>query len=193
MQVHTKIGEARVDRVKPGMSAVVQIEALRGTELKGMVKTVNAYASDENWINPNVKEFDAIITLENPPETLKPGMSSKVSIRVESQADVLLVPIQTVVERGGKHYSVIREPSGKLALRELLIGSTNDKFIIIKSGLTTSDDVVMNPRAHLAAVGLTDDDTTKKKESSEPDSTPAKPADKSTSAASVPIFVRGVS
>lgn len=163
MQVKTKIGEARVDRVKPGMSAVVKIEALRGAELRGTVKTVNAYATDENWFNPNVKEFDAIVTLEAPPATLKPGMSSMVSIRVETQADAMQVPVQTVVERGGKHYCVIRESSGKRALRELLIGSTNDKFIVIKEGLSTTDDVVMNPRAHLATVGLKDDDASQKK------------------------------
>ncbi|MFM9959929.1 MAG: efflux RND transporter periplasmic adaptor subunit [Planctomycetaceae bacterium] len=177
MQVHTKIGEARVDRVKPGMLAVVQVEALRGTELKGTVTTVNAYASDENWFS-NVKEFDAVITLEAPPATLRPGMSSKVSIRVETQSNVLQVPIQTVVERGDKHYCVIRDSSGKLVLRELLIGSTNDKFIVVKEGLSATDDVVMNPRAHLAAVGLKDEDPSpKKKDQPETEAAPAKKPD----------------
>ena len=183
MQVKTKIGEARVDRVKPGMSAIVRIEALRGTELKGTVKTVNAYATDENWINPNVKEFDAIVTLDAPPTMLKPGMSSKVSIRVETQTEVMQIPVQTVVERGDKHYCVIRDSSGKLSLRELLIGSTNDKFIVVKEGLNTTDDVVMNPRAHLAAVGLKDEDASKQKDKPTTDSAPAEPAAKTTSAA----------
>lgn len=163
MRVVTKIGEARVDRVKPGMSAVIQVEALRGTEIKGTVTTVNAYPSDEMWFNPNIKEFDATITLDNPPATLKPGMTSKVAIRVETLADVMQVPIQAVVQRGDKYYSVIREASGKLALRELSTGSTNDKFIVIKTGLSPTDDVVMNPRAHLAALGLKDEDASKKK------------------------------
>lgn len=191
MQVKTKIGEARVDRVKPGMHAVVQVEALRGTELKGTVKTVNAYATDENWINPNVKEFDAIITLEAPPAMLKPGMSSKVSIRVETLTEVLQVPIQTVVERGDKHYCVIRDTSGKLVLRELLIGSTNDKFIVIKEGLSVTDNVVMNPRAYLAAVGLKDEDVSPKKDKPATGAAPAaKPDEKTTSAVAAP-FVRG--
>lgn len=162
MQVKTKIGEARVDRVKPGMPVKVAIEALRGAELKGTVKTVSAYASDENWFNPNVKEFDAIITLDNPPGMLKPGMSSKVSIRVETQASVLQVPIQAIVERGDKHYCVIRDASGKLVTRELLIGSTNDKFIIVKDGLSPDDEVVMNPRVHLPATGLKEEFAPKK-------------------------------
>ena len=158
MQVKAKIGEARVNRVKPGMSAVVRIEALRGVELKGTVQTVSAYASDENWFNPNTKEYDAIIIVDNPPPVLKPGMSAQVSIRVETIPDVVQVPIQAVVERGGKHYSILRQPTGKLELRELLIGSVNDKFIVVKEGLAGTDDVLMNPRAHLARVGLPEAD-----------------------------------
>jgi multidrug efflux pump subunit AcrA (membrane-fusion protein) len=158
MQVKGKIGEARVDRVKPGMEVAIHVEALRGAELKGVVNTVSAYASDENFFNPNTKEYDAIITVLDPPATLKPGMTSQVSIRVETQSNVLQVPVQCIVERGGKHYAVIREESTKLGLRELLVGSTNDKFIIVKDGLGPDDDVVMNPRVHVARLGLKDVD-----------------------------------
>lgn len=154
MQVKAKIGEARVNRVKPGMTAVIRIEALRGVELTGKVQTVSAYASDENWFNPNTKEYDAIITVDNPPPVLKPGMSSQVSIRVETQSEALQVPIQSVVERSGKHYTILRTAAGQLQLRELLIGSINDKFIVVKDGLAATDEVLMNPRAHLARVGL---------------------------------------
>ncbi len=172
MQVKAKIGEARVNRVKPGMAAIIRVEALRGTELQGIVQTVNAYASDENWMNPNTKEYDAIVTIENPPAALKPGMSSQVSIRVETQPDVLQVPVQCVVERNGKHYGIVRETSGKLALRELLIGSTNEKFLIVKDGITAIDEVVMNPRAHLARVGLKETDSTSSKPKSSTEAVP---------------------
>ncbi len=176
MQVKAKIGEARVNRVKPGMSAVVRIEALRGVELKGTVKTVSAYASDENWFNPNTKEYDAIIIVDNPPPILKPGMSAQVSIRVETIPDVVQVPIQAVVERGGKHYSILRQPAGKLELRELLIGSVNDKFIVVKEGLAGTDDVLMNPRAHLARVGLPEADEVADKSKPAEESKSATPA-----------------
>ena len=156
MQVKAKISEARVDRVKPGMDATIRVEALRGAELAGKVQTVSAYASDENWFNPNSKEYDAIIVVADPPPTLKPGMTSQVSIRVETQADVLQAPVQAVVQRDEKHYVVVKEPAGKLALREVTIGSTNDKFIIVKSGLDANDDLVLNPRPHLAKLGLKD-------------------------------------
>lgn len=169
MQVKAKVGEARVDRVKPGMSAVVITEALRDVELTGTVARVSAYASGENWFNPNVKEYDAVIVVDNPPATLKPGMSAQVKIRVETLADALQVPVQTVVERDDKHYCIVKERNGKLAPRELLIGSTNEKFIVAKDGVGPDDEIVMNPRAHLARVGLKDvEDSAKKTPKEEP-------------------------
>jgi multidrug resistance efflux pump len=177
MQVKAKIGEARVNRVKPGMTAIVRIEALKGVELKGTVKTVNAYASDENWFNPNTKEYDAIIIVQDPPPALKPGMSSQVSIRVETIPDVVQVAIQSVVERGGKHYSILRQSTGKLELRELLVGSLNDKFIVVKDGLLPTDDVLLNPRPYLSRVGLPDvDDVAKKAKEGEPQDGVATPS-----------------
>ena len=181
MQVKAKVGEARVDRVKPGMEATVRIEAIRGSELKGTVKTVSAYASNENWFNPNTKEYDALIIVSDPPATLKPGMSSQVSIRVETLPDVLQIPVQTVVERSGKHYCILRDATGHLTLRELLIGSTNDKFIVVKDGLVVTDEVVMNPRAHLVRVGLKDVDVLPGKSKPADDSKPIPPPSTATS------------
>jgi len=187
MQVKAKIGEARVDRVKPTMCAAVHVEALRGSDLKGTVQSVSAYASDENWFNPNTKEYDAVIILESPPATIKPGMTSQVSIRVETIPDAIQIPVQCVVERKGKHYCIIRDTAGKLQLRELMVGSSNDKFMVIKDGVGAMDDVVMNPRAHLARVGLKDaepgsDDSKSKNDSKSSD--PATPIAGNTSSGS---------
>lgn len=176
MQVKAKISEARVDRVKPGMEATINVEAMRGVALKGTVKTVSAYASDENWFNANSKEYDAIIIVTDPPPTLKPGMTSQVSIRVETANDVLQVPVQCVVERRGKHYAVIRDPAKKLVLRELLIGSTNEKFIVVKDGIGKDEDVVMNPRAHLARLGLKEVDPSDEPSKSQKDPKSESPA-----------------
>ena len=61
---------------------------------------------------------------------------------------------EAVVERSDKFYCLVRDPQGKLAAREVLIGSTNEKFLVIREGLNEGQEVVMNPRAHLEEVGL---------------------------------------
>ncbi|HVX10219.1 MAG TPA: efflux RND transporter periplasmic adaptor subunit [Pirellulales bacterium] len=154
MQVKARISEARVDRVKPDMTVKIDLDALPGLELHGRVKKVNPYPSSDNWFNSNVKEYATFVEILDPPQALRPGMSAHVAIRVETRADSLQVPVQAVVERGHKFYCLVRDASQKLAAREVLIGPTNEKFLVIREGLAEGQEVVMNPRAHLEDVGL---------------------------------------
>jgi hypothetical protein len=82
-----------------------------------------------------------------------------VAIRVENVPNVLQVPVQAVVERGHKFYCLVHDSLGRLTAREVLIGSTNEKFLVIREGLTQGQEVAMNPRAHLEEVGLPAVDT----------------------------------
>ncbi|HEV3343146.1 MAG TPA: efflux RND transporter periplasmic adaptor subunit [Pirellulales bacterium] len=154
MQVKARISEARVDRVKADMSVKVELDALPGLVLHGRVKKVNPYPSSDNWFNSNVKEYATFVEIDDPPEALRPGMSAHVSIRVQTLPDALQVPVQAVVERSDKFYCLVRDTQGKLSAREVLIGSTNEKFLVIREGLSEGQEVVMNPRAHLEEVGL---------------------------------------
>jgi hypothetical protein len=65
-----------------------------------------------------------------------------------------MVPVQAVVEREGKHYCLLSRGQQGLEPREVLIGSTNDKFLVIRDGLSANDEVLMNPRVHLSKVEL---------------------------------------
>jgi RND family efflux transporter MFP subunit len=154
MQVKAKISEARVDRVKPGMTVEIQLDALLGVKLHGVVKTVNPYPSNDNWFLSNIKEYATFIEIADAPPALRSGMSAHVAIRVETIDSALQVPVQAVVERGGKFYCLLRDAASKLLAREVLIGSTNDKFLVIREGLAEGQEVVLNPRAHLDEVGL---------------------------------------
>ncbi|HEX3724683.1 MAG TPA: efflux RND transporter periplasmic adaptor subunit [Pirellulales bacterium] len=155
MQVIAKVAESRIDLIKVGMPATIEIEGLPGTKLNGKVTKVNEYPASENWFNDNVKEYATTVEVSNPTDGLRPGMTAKVAIRVETLTDALQVPIQAVVERShsGKHYCLVVHGGSRLDAREVLVGSTNEKFIVIRDGLTPSDQVVMNPRVHLAILG----------------------------------------
>ncbi len=154
MQVVAKVAESRIDLIKVGMLATLEIEGLPGAELTGKVTKVNEYPASGNWFNANVKEYATTIEVDSPPDALRPGMTSKVAIRVETSPDALQVPIQSVVERGGKHYCLLVRDGTDLEAREVLIGSTNEKFLIIRDGLLNNDEVLMNPRVFLTKVHL---------------------------------------
>ena len=155
MQVVAKVAEARIDRIKVGMPAKIEVEGLPDVALTGKVTRVNEYPASENWFNSNIKEYATTVQVFDPPSGLRPGMTARVAIRVETIEDALQVPIQSVVERKGKYYC-LRRGDTALEPREVVPGSTNEKFIVIRKGLALGDKVLLNPRAHLADFELQD-------------------------------------
>jgi HlyD family secretion protein len=101
-----------------------------------------------------VKEYATTVEIVGETPGLRPGMTAKVAIRVESIPDAVQVPIQAVVERGGKHYCLLVRGGSSLEPREVLVGSTNENFLVIRDGLSSQDEVLINPRVHLEAVHL---------------------------------------
>jgi multidrug resistance efflux pump len=154
MQVVTKVAESRIDLIKAGMSATIEIEGLPGAALTGKVTKVNEYPVSENWFNAAVKEYATKVAVDTPPAGIRPGMTAKVAIRVETIPDALQVPVQAVVERNGKHYCLLARGAAGLEAREVLIGSTNDKFLVIRDGLSRNDAVLLNPRVHLSEIRM---------------------------------------
>jgi HlyD family secretion protein len=154
MQVKAKVAESKIDRLKAGMPATITIEGLQGVLLEGKVAKVNDYPAQGNWYNQAVKEYETVIEVLNAPAGLRPGMSAQVAIRVESLPDVMQVPVQAVAEIDGKHYCLIREQAENLTPRAVTLGSSNDKFLVIRDGVQANDELLLDPRARLSKMTL---------------------------------------
>jgi len=143
MQIKVKIDEARVSRVEAGMRATIRLNAFPDLEpMSGTVEKVNEYPLPSGWGSGDVREYETTIKIDGFPEDLdmRPGMTSEVTIRVEEIDDVLILPVQAVLEHGGKHYCAI--PDGDAwKRREVTVGSTNDSEVVILKGLTEGEKV----------------------------------------------------
>jgi hypothetical protein len=73
-------------------------------------------------------------------------MTAEVRIEVERLSDVLQVPVQTVLEHGGKYFCAIPE-SGGFRTQEVELGANNDKFVVIRNGLEQGQRIVANVAA----------------------------------------------
>ena len=152
MQVKAKINESRIDRVREGQPAIVRVDAFPEREMTGIVKKVDDYPIAGSWWS-TVKEYGTMIEIFDPPEGMRPGMTAEVRIQVAEMPDAIQVPVQAVVEHGGEHFCLVHSASG-LTAAKVAIGPTNDKFVVITSGVTPGQQVVVNPRGYLAAVDL---------------------------------------
>jgi len=79
---------------------------------------------------------------------LRPGMTAEVKIRVQTIPNVLQVPVQAIVEHGGKNYCLLYDKATGWSKREVKVGSTNDKTVVIREGLSEGEKVVMGAAKH---------------------------------------------
>lgn len=70
-------------------------------------------------------------------------MTAEVKIRVQTIPNVLQIPVQAIVEHGGRHYCLSYDRAAGWSKREVAIGPTNDKTVVIREGLKEGEKVVM--------------------------------------------------
>jgi len=153
MQVKVKIHESMVKKVHKGQKAEVTIEALAHTVLAGTVEKVGIMADTMGyWDQGGVKEYVTIIKMDQLPENagINPGMTAQVKILANEMPDVLMVPVQAVAEKEGKHFAYV---NGLVSAEriEVEVGETNEKFVEIKNGLNEGQKVLLDARSRLTA------------------------------------------
>jgi multidrug efflux pump subunit AcrA (membrane-fusion protein) len=138
-----------------GQYAEVRVDAYPDQVLHGHVKQLALVASQQDWMSSDVKVYQSMISIDEPFEGLKPGMSAEVTIFTDSDAyEVLTVPVQAVLpaamDSEGKPRVFVKTSSGETLEREVEIGLSNEKVVEIKAGLEEGEEVVLNPRALLS-------------------------------------------
>lgn len=144
MQVKFRIHESRTGKIAIGQKATVEVEGLPGVVLKGEVTRIAPLADSQNsWFNPDLKEYDAEITLEKNSHPLKPGVTARAEIVVQTVTNSLAVPIQAVYSRGAHSYVFVGRDQGSAEPVVVTTGVSSDQYIDIKKGLNEGDVVLL--------------------------------------------------
>lgn len=153
MEVAVEINESLIQYVKEGMPASVSLVGSEGVTLRGTVRKVNQYAEPSNWRRANVKEYRAFIAIDEPSDDVKTGMTASVTISSIFEADVLQTPVEAIYAHGDAKYCFVDRGAGLVA-QEVECGPTNDRFIVVRTGLEETDRVAINPRRLAERVDL---------------------------------------
>ncbi|MBV8894504.1 MAG: efflux RND transporter periplasmic adaptor subunit [Acidobacteria bacterium] len=103
-----KVDETDIVNVKLGQAAEVTIDAIPKQVFKGVVTEIGDNAivrstglatSQETSSSQEAKDFKVVITLEAPPENLRPGLSSTGKITTATRSKVVTIPIQALTMR----------------------------------------------------------------------------------------------
>ena len=146
MEVHTTLHESVVDRVRDGMRARVQVEALPGLILEGHVMSISSLPVPGNfWTAPDAKNFLARVKLDSIPRGLKPGMSASVQVEVGRRPDALVIPTEALAVEDGREFCYVFTAAGVLERRSVIVLSGEQDLLEVASGLAEGEEVVLEP------------------------------------------------
>ena len=138
LQVETYVDEVDIGKIKVGQKAAFSVEAYPSVDIEG--KVVGIYP--KAVLRENVVFYNVLVkSLNSPSVVLRPEMTANVSIFLESQKDVLVIPAKSVMKSGGSSY-VYLLVDGKPERREIQVGLKQGAFIEIKAGLEEGDEVL---------------------------------------------------
>jgi multidrug resistance efflux pump len=149
MQVKISIHESFIDRMKPGLAAIV---TLPNRILTGEVSSVASVTEPAGEWNGYVVKYETIVKLPSVPG-LKPGMSAEVEVILARYRNVLTIPVAAVVETSKGNFCWVKTAAGAKR-RSLQLGDTNDVFTIVEAGLQEGDQVFLHPLAFKEAQAL---------------------------------------
>jgi HlyD family secretion protein len=106
-----KVDETDIVNVKTGQDADVTIDAVPGKVFKGKVTEIGSQAvlrssglatTQSATSTQEAKDFKVVVTLDSPPDNLRPGLSTTAKIKTAEKKNVLAIPIQALAVRTRK-------------------------------------------------------------------------------------------
>ncbi len=159
MEVEVEVDETDVIGIKIGHQAEVRIDALPDQKVGGIVTEIGSSALQKLTSSQESKDFKVIITLESPPENLKPGLSASADITTAEKKDVLAVPISALVLREKEEEEkkkneeqeegVYVVENSRVKFCPVEKGIMGEMMIEIISGLEEGKEIVVGPYSAL--------------------------------------------
>src|SRR5580700_10138793 len=103
-----KVDETDIVNVQMGQAAQVTIDAIPKKTFKAVVTQIGDNAivrstgvstSQQISTSQEAKDFKVVVTLQDPPDDLRPGLSATAKITTATRASVLAIPIQALTVR----------------------------------------------------------------------------------------------
>ncbi len=168
MEVEVEVDETDVVGVKLGQEANVRVDAYPNQVFKGKVTEIGSSALQKTTAvsssTQESKDFKVVVTLENPSQKLKPGLSASADVITAEKKQVLAVPISALVLRDApqakassgaapaaktEEEGVFVVENGRAKFQPVTKGITGGMLIEVASGLKENQEIVSGPYAAL--------------------------------------------
>jgi HlyD family secretion protein len=161
-----KVDETDITNLRDNQPADVTIDAIPGKTFKGHVTEVGELAilrssgqaaTTQTTANTQeARDFKVVVTLDNPPDSLRPGLSCTAKIQTAYKNAVLTVPLQALAVRTQEELDAAKQPKGNVLAAEkpaadngekkeiqgvFVIRGNKAEFIPVQTGITGVTDI----------------------------------------------------
>jgi HlyD family secretion protein len=160
-----KVDETDIVNVQLNQLADVTIDAMPNQVFKGhvieigntaIVRSTGLAASQSTTSNQEAKDFKVVVALDNPPEDIRPGLSSTAKITTATRSQALTIPIQALTVRqkgdlepkakGAKPTTAKLSPAEEKARKEevqgvFVVANGKATFRKVDTGITGATDI----------------------------------------------------
>jgi len=153
-----EVDEAAIPNVKLGQTAQIRIDAYPNKTFNGIVTEVGGSPILRTSTQEAIK-FKVKIQIEDPPDTIKPGLSAQADIFTGTSDNALSIPFQALIVRDivlkeGEKFNpgdkrdeegVYKVEGDKVKFVSVATGLTGDMSVEVISGLNEGDVVASGP------------------------------------------------
>ncbi len=161
-----KVDETDIVSVALGQAAEVTIDAIPKKVFHGIVTEIGNNAivrstgvatSQENTTSQEAKDFKVVVTLQDPPADLRPGLSSTAKITTAVRSNVLSIPIQALTVRNKSDLDAARADKGSVQAAPpdtapkdkkaqdiqgvFVIRAKKAEFVTVETGISGTTDI----------------------------------------------------
>src|SRR3954453_4185737 len=145
LRVYTSVPQAYAPYIRVGASATVTLQEFPGQKFPAKV------ARTAESIDPNTRTLLTEVDVPNKNAKLLPGSFGEVHFEVGANVDKVTVPVNAMLFRSEGPQVAVVGPDKKVELRKIAIGRDYGATLEILGGVSTSDQVVINPPDSLEA------------------------------------------
>jgi len=159
MEVEVEVDETDVVRVEFNQEAEIRVDAFPDDIIMGKVTEIGSSALQIVSASQESKDFKVVITLENPPTNLKPGLSASADIITARKQGVLAIPISALVIKDidvdtdqlqeSQQEGVYVVEKDRVKFQPVQKGIMGELKIEIVSGLEKEQEIVVGPYSAL--------------------------------------------
>ncbi|MDZ7266776.1 MAG: efflux RND transporter periplasmic adaptor subunit [candidate division KSB1 bacterium] len=147
MLVDIEISEVDLAKVQVGQPVEVRLDAYADVVFRGEVAEVGALAKRKisriTGKATGAKVFEVTIKVLDSDVRLKPGLTATTDIIVSKVPEALHIPLEAVfLDDNGKTVAYVRK-GGATEVRPIVIGESNDRFVIVTNGLKEGEEVLL--------------------------------------------------